>query len=467
MKVTFLGATSTVTGSRTLIERGQSKVLIDCGLFQGLKSLRLKNRAPFSVAPEEINAVFLTHAHLDHSGYLPLLVKNGFKGPIYCTHATKDLCKVLLPDSGHLQEEEAHYAEKRGYSKHHPPLPLYTRKDAERSLQSLAAVDWNKKIPVGDDSSHLEFEFFPAGHLFGAASILVTNGDRRILFSGDLGRVDDPLTRPPAFGASADDVVIESTYGNRNHPLAHPREALREIILRTYARGGVLLIPSFAVGRAQLVLYYLRELLDAGEIPAQPVYLNSPMAVKANQLYVAHAEGESKLTREHLMRICSTAEIVSTVDDSIRLNERKGPMIIIAASGMATGGRVLHHLRAFAGDPNNTVLFVGFQAAGTRGETVLNGAREVKIHGEYWPIRAEITNLDSMSAHADSQGLIEWASKIQPRPRRFFITHGEPAAADALRRKLEEKLGTKVVLPDYGEVFNLDDPIQVLGKGKA
>lgn len=460
MRIQFLGGTSTVTGSRTLVEVGRTKVLVDCGLFQGIKSLRLKNRDEFPIPPHEIDAVLLTHAHLDHSGYLPLLVKNGFRGPVYCTAATRDLCGILLPDSGHLQEEEARFAEKRGYSKHHPPLPLYTEKDAIASLRSLVDVPWRQKLAIGEDGSRLEFEMIPAGHLFGAASVLIKAGNKSILFSGDLGRVDDPLTRPPVFGVTADDVVLESTYGDRKHPNQNPREALKEVILRTHARGGVLLIPSFAVGRAQLVLHYIRELLDAGEIPKQPIFLNSPMAAKANELYVKNAAKESVLSRERLREVCETAKVVSTVEESQQLNERSGPMIIIAASGMATGGRVLHHLKAFAGSEKNTILFVGFQAAGTRGDTIVRGVREVKIHGEYWPIKAEVVQIDSMSGHADSAGLMEWAFKIEPKPRRFFVNHGEASASDALRRELVDHLGVEAVVPEIGSSFDLDQPIR-------
>jgi metallo-beta-lactamase family protein len=461
MKFTFLGANATVTGSRTLIEHGKTKVLIDCGLFQGVKTLRLKNRETFPIAPDQLDAVVLTHAHLDHSGYLPLLVKNGFSGPVFCSAATKDLCGILLPDSGYLQEEEAKYATKHRYSKHVKPEPLYTEADAEKSLEHLRSVQWKTRWAIGKDESKLEFELFPAGHLFGAASIRVSDGSKSILFSGDIGRENDPITNSPSVPAWADDVVIESTYGNRNHPVEDPKEALKKVILKTHARGGVLLIPSFAVGRAQTLLFYIRQLLDAGEIPNQPVYLNSPMANRASHIYVKHAGTESKLSKEELLRVCQTAKGVASIEESQAINESKGPMIIIAASGMATGGRVLHHLKAFGGDPRNTILFAGFQAAGTRGEAVVHGASEVKIHGEYWPIRAEVEQLDSMSGHADANGLLQWASKISPRPRRFFVNHGEPSAADALRRKLTDELGAETCVPESGAKVDRDQPVEI------
>jgi metallo-beta-lactamase family protein len=461
MKVTFLGANETVTGSMTLVQQGDTQVLVDCGLFQGTKNLRNRNWKAFPFSLEKLDAVILTHAHLDHSGAIPLLVKSGYKGPIYSTSATKDLCRVLLPDSGHLQEEEAKYAEHKRYSKKHPvPLPLYTVEDAMNSLRSFIEIPWRKPHALGVGASRIEFEFLPAGHLFGAASILVKDGSKSILFSGDVGTTDDPLTRSPSLGISADDVVIESTYGNRSHPVEKPEAILKNVIRRTYERGGVLLIPSFAVGRAQLILYYIRQLLDAKEIPDQPVYLNSPMATKASELYVQHAKVESKVSKEELERICSTAKVITTVEESIRLNEKKGPMIIVAASGMATGGRVLHHLKAFAGDPKNTILFAGFQAVGTRGDAIVHGADAVKIHGEYWPVRAEVIQLDCLSAHADQKGLLQWATSIKPTPRRFFVNHGEAVAADTLRRLLAEKLGVEAIVPTTGESFDLDDPIR-------
>lgn len=461
MNIKFLGATGTVTGSRYLLTAGGTRLLVDCGLFQGYKHLRLKNRDPFPIPATEIDAVLLTHAHLDHSGYIPLLVKNGFRGPIHCTAATRDLCRILLPDSGYLQEEEARFANKRGFSKHSPALPLYTREDAEQSLDVLAPVPWRKPltIPAGahsaDSSAHpIEVEFHPAGHLFGAATILVRHRGRSIVFSGDLGRTNDPLMPAPDFTSGADTLIVESTYGDRLHPTQDPMEEIRQIINRTAERGGVVLIPSFAVGRAQVLLHYIHELKQRNAIPDLPVFLNSPMAVHANQIFCRHA-AESRLSEADARAACATAHAVSSVEESKELNEKRGPMIVIAASGMATGGRVLHHLKAFAPDPKNTILFVGFQAGGTRGDAITRGAQEVKIHGEYWPIRAEVIRLDSMSAHADRNGLLDWVSNLKQRPTQIFVTHGEPAAADSLRRAIDERFDSRAIVPEFGRSFEL------------
>jgi len=461
MNIRFLGATETVTGSRYLVTVGDTRLLVDCGLFQGYKHLRLKNRDLFPVPATEIDAVLLTHAHLDHSGYIPLLVKNGFRGPIHCTAATRDLCRILLPDSGYLQEEEARFANKRGFSKHSPALPLYTREDAEHSLDSLVPVPWCKPFaitagPHSARSAHppIEVEFHPAGHLLGAASILIRHRGRSIIFSGDLGRTNDPLMPAPVFTQGADALVIESTYGDRLHPVQDSMEEVRQIINRTAERGGVVLIPSFAVGRAQALLHFIHELKQRNAIPDLPVFLNSPMAVHANQIFCRHA-AESKLSEADAHAACATAHAVSSVEESKELNEKRGPMIVIAASGMATGGRVLHHLKAFAPDPKNTILFVGFQAGGTRGDAITRGAQEVKIHGEYWPIRAEVVRLDSMSAHADRNGLLDWISSLKQRPTQIFVTHGEPAAADSLRRAIDERFGSRAIVPEFGRSFEL------------
>lgn len=457
MKIQFLGATQTVTGSRYLITQGENKVLIDCGLFQGYKHLRLKNWAEFPISPSEINAVLLTHAHLDHSGYIPLLIKNGFKGKIYCTYPTLDLCTLLLPDAGHLQEEEAKFANKHGYSKHRPALPLYTEKDAEQSLANFSVVNWKERYSVSalDPLNKIEFEFHPAGHLFGAATIIVYADGQSIAFSGDLGRSSDPVTRAPHFDIGADELVVESTYGNRQHLDTNPKDDLEKIILRTFKRKGTLMIPSFAVGRAQLVLYYIHQLKAEGKIPDIPVYLNSPMAIKSNDVFCRHF-AESKMSFEQAKSICAIAKPVLTVEESIALNNRTDPMILVAASGMATGGRVLHHIKAFGSDPKNTILFVGFQAGGTRGSAITNGVKEVKIHGQYWPINAEVAQLDSMSAHADGDEVLDWIGNLKKQPRRIFVTHGEPAAADELRRRISEKLNTVAIAPEYEQTFEID-----------
>lgn len=454
MTLRFFGATETVTGSRYLVTAGNTRVLIDCGLFQGYKHLRTKNWDAFPIPPSEIDAVLLTHAHLDHSGYIPLLVKNGFRGPVYSSHATQDLCRVLLPDSGFLQEEEAKFSNKRGFSKHSPAKPLYTREDAEKSLDSFRSVEWNSRLPLGTGAHPLEVQFFPAGHLLGAASLVLRYHGRSVAFSGDLGRSHDPLMPPPQTKFAVDHLIMESTYGDRSHPEEDPQTALRDIINRTAEREGVILIPSFAVGRAQLVLHYIRELKQSRLIPDLPVFLNSPMAAQANEIFCRHAR-ESKLSAAEARAVCETAHTISSVEESKKLNERRGPMIIIAASGMATGGRVLHHLKAFAPDPKNSIVFVGFQAGGTRGDTITRGIQEVKIHGEYIPIRAEVSRLDSMSAHADKSELLSWLHGLEKTPKQIYITHGEPTAAEALRVAINERYGSCAVVPEFGQTFKI------------
>ncbi|MES3037691.1 MAG: MBL fold metallo-hydrolase [Bdellovibrionota bacterium] len=458
MKIQFLGATQTVTGSRYLISKGKTKVLVDCGLFQGFKHLRLKNWDKLSFDVSEIDAVLLTHAHLDHSGYLPLLIKSGFNGRIYATQATIDLCSLLLPDSGYLQEEEASFANKHGYSKHSPAKPLYTEEDAKLCMDYFTPIKWKERSSISHPGStdKIEFEFFPAGHLLGAASILVKGDGKTIVFSGDLGRTDDPVTRVPHFdGNECDDLVIESTYGNKKHLNQDPKAALKEIILKTFNRNGTVIIPSFAVGRAQLVLYYIHQLKLENQIPDIPVYLNSPMASKTNQILGKHSK-ETKMSLEIINSICHTARVIGSTEESITLNENKTPKIIIAASGMATGGRVLHHLKSFGPDPKNSIVFVGFQAGGTRGDSLVRGAEEIKIHGTFWPMRAEIVQIDSMSAHADADGLLGWISGFKQKPRRVFVTHGEPEAAEEMRRRIEFELEINAVTPEFGQIFDTD-----------
>lgn len=445
MQIAFLGATGTVTGSKYLVSAGTGKILVDCGLFQGFKQLRLRNRTPFAVDPAAIDAVILTHAHLDHSGYLPLLINGGFAGKVYCSHATRDLCEILLPDSGHLQEEEAKYANRHGYSKHAPALPLYTQQDAERSLAFFAPVSFERDIEL---DGGLHFRLTPAGHILGAACVTLRNAKTSILFSGDLGRPHDLVMRPPAPVRRADYLVVESTYGQRRHETEDPRAALAAIVNRTAGRGGSVIIPAFAVGRVQTVLYYIHLLKAASAIPDIPVFLNSPMAADATRIFHNHPN-QHRLSREQCDAMCRTAHIVNSVEESKRLNDMREPMILISASGMATGGRVLHHLKVFAPDPRNTVLFVGFQAGGTRGEAMLNGAGSIKVHGEYVPVRAEVAVLHNMSAHADYQEIMDWLGHFERPPRETFVTHGEPAAADALRHRIEEQLHWRVQVPEY------------------
>jgi metallo-beta-lactamase family protein len=452
LQLQFLGATGTVTGSKYLLQSNDKNILIDCGLFQGYKQLRLRNWSPLPFNAKDIDVVILTHAHIDHSGYLPMLVKKGFKGPVYCTSATRDLCEVLLRDSAKLQEEEALYLNKHRFSKHKPALPLYTLDDAERSLELLQPVEYYNENKLGDS---LNFHMLPAGHILGAAMVYINNPETSILFTGDIGRPKDLIMKAPVSVKNADYLVVESTYGNRTHDPADPLDKLADVINRTIQRGGKVIIPTFAVGRAQSLLYGISLLKSKGAIPNElPVYLNSPMAEEATAIFDNHP-GEYRLTQEQTEAMCRTAHIVADVEASKKLNLRKEPMIILAGSGMATGGRVVHHLKAYAPDARNTILFSGFQAGGTRGAAMLDGAPEIKIHGEYVPIRAEVAVINNLSAHADANEIVAWLKHFQQAPRRTFITHGEPVAADALRLKIEEQLHWETYVPDYLEKLSL------------
>jgi metallo-beta-lactamase family protein len=451
MNLSFLGAAGTVTGSRYLVEDGGDPVLVDCGLFQGLKQLRLRNRAPFPVPVDRLASVILTHAHLDHSGYLPLLVRNGYEGRVLCTPATEELCGILLPDSGYLQEEEAARANRLGYSRHTPAEPLYTREDAQRSLQQLDALPLDVEHDAGGG---MAFRFRRAGHIIGSASITL-QGKRTLVFSGDLGRPHDPVLRPPERIARADYLVLESTYGDRLHPAEEPGEQLARVINRTVERDGVVVIPAFAVGRTQSLLYEIARLRARDRIPRLPVFVDSPMAINATELFLKHRD-EHKLSERDCVAFSGVATLARTVEESKAINLEKGPMIVISASGMATGGRVLFHLERFAPDPRNTILFAGFQAAGTRGAAMIAGAERVRAHGRDISVRAEVTVLDGLSAHADADELIEWLRGFETAPRTTFLTHGEPVAADALRQRIERELGWRVHVPDHLEQVKLE-----------
>lgn len=383
----------------------------------------------------------------------------GLPAPSYCTPATKDLSAILLPDSGYLQEEEARYANLRGHSKHNPALPLYTKEEAEQSLDSFREVPWGSPVKLGyphanDRHNELTFEFHPAGHILGAASVVVSIGETRVLFSGDLGRKNDPITRIPRCNVTSDILVVESTYGNRQHIECDPQAEICKTVLATYRRGGTLLIPSFAVGRAQLLLYYLYKLKRAGSIPDIPIYLNSPMALKANESFCRHFD-ESKLSRTKAEDIFSIATPVTSTEDSKRLQTEPTPKIVIAASGMATGGRVLHHLKSLAPDPKNTFLFCGFQTGGTGGEALTQGAPAVKIFGEMIPIRADVIRLDSLSAHADGGEILDWIEELAAIPPRIYVTHGEPAAAEELKNRISERFKVQVRAPEYFETVKI------------
>lgn len=452
MKLQFLGATGTVSGSKYLLEHGQQKIMLDCGLFQGYKQLRLRNWSALPVDPASLDAVILTHAHIDHSGYLPLLVRNGFRGRIYCTAATRDLCGILLPDSARLQEEEAEYANRRGFSRHKPALPLYTEQDALRCLKQFGVQKYDHALELGDG---LSVRLLPSGHLLGSAFAQFSHAGGSIVFSGDLGRPDDVMMPPPVRIPKADFLVVESTYGDRAHDPADPRIKLAEVINRTTERKGAVIIPAFAVGRTQTLLYFIHQLKVAGSIKDIPVYLNSPMATDATRLFETH-RSEHRLSREQCEAMCRTAKIINTVEESKALNRRSGPMIIIAGSGMATGGRVTHHLAAFAPDAKNTILFTGHQAGGTRGARMIAGETAIKIHGEMVPVRAEVDIINNLSAHADGNEIIAWLRGFEQAPRRVFVTHGEPGPADALRQRIENELHWTCEVPDYLEKVALD-----------
>ncbi|MGZ5847170.1 MAG: MBL fold metallo-hydrolase RNA specificity domain-containing protein [Ramlibacter sp.] len=451
MRLQFLGATDTVTGSRTLVQEGGASVLVDCGLFQGWKQLRLRNWAPPPLQPAALDAVILTHAHIDHSGYLPLLVKNGFRGPIHCSAATADLCRILLPDSAHLLEEEADFANRHGTSKHQPALPLYTQQDVERCLRLLRPQPWDSPWQAAPG---LQARLSPSGHMPGSSFVHLAGARTSILFSGDIGRPHDPVLRAPAVPPAAEHLVVESTYGDRLHARSDVLEELAAVVQRTAARGGVVVIPAFAVGRAQSLLHCLAQLRASGRIPALPVFLNSPMAAKANAVFLRHPD-QLRLTPAESDAMAGVAEIVETPDASRALNARRGPMVIIAGSGMATGGRVVHHLKAFAPDRRNTILLAGFQAGGTRGAALAGGASTIRIHGEDIPVRAEVAMLGHLSAHADAAEILAWLRSLPQAPRTTFINHGEPAASDALRQRIERELHWRVHLPWYLEAIDL------------
>lgn len=451
MRIRFLGGVGTVTGSKYVIETDSARIMVDCGLFQGYKNLRMRNWTPLPVPAASIDAVILTHAHIDHSGYLPLLVRQGFSGKIHATQATIDLAAILLPDSAWLQEKDAEYANRHGISKHHPALPLYDRGDAARVLGHFSPLDFGEKQALPDG---LELTFHRAGHILGAAMAEIGTPAGTILFSGDLGRPDSPIMYPPARIAHADWLVLESTYGDRVHDGKSAEDALADVIDRTARRGGSVIVPAFAVGRAQTLLFYLAHLRDAGRIPDLPVYLDSPMAIDATALYCRHAR-DHRLDAEETRRIFGIAHIVHEPEESKALDSDPHPKIIVSASGMATGGRVLYHLKHYVTDPRNTVLFAGYQAGGTRGAAMIGGAPQIRIHGEEFPVNAEIGMLGMLSAHADQQEIMNWTNGFTHPPRRTFIVHGEPQAADALRQRIERERGWDVTVPDYRDEAEL------------
>ncbi|MGX6571299.1 MBL fold metallo-hydrolase [Cupriavidus necator] len=452
MKLSFHGAAGTVTGSKYLVEHQGRRLLIDCGLFQGYKQLRLMNWEPLPFTATNIDAVVLTHSHLDHAGALPLLVKQGFQGPILATPSAIELCGLLLPDSGRIQEEDAAYANRHHTSKHVPALPLYTEDDARRALEQFQRLPFDKPMEV---LPGVTVNLRPAGHILGAASVELTAGQTTVLFSGDVGRPDDPLMRAPVSVRKADYIIVESTYGDRLHePTPNAQAMLGEAIARTAHRGGMVVIPAFAVGRAQLLLHLIHKLKQQGAIPNLPVFLDSPMAVDATEIYHRH-HAEHKLSVEDCLGMYKAARMVRTAEESRALAGLTFPAVIVSASGMATGGRVLHHLKNLAPDRRNTIILAGYQAGGTRGARLQAGERSLRIHGADIAVRAEVISLQGMSAHADARQLIEWLRSAPAAPRSVFVTHGEPGPADAIRQRIEQELGWTARVPLLGQSVEL------------
>ena len=453
--LSFLGAARSVTGSKHLVHTGDRRILVDCGLFQGLKSLRERNWAALPIAPSTIDTVVLTHAHIDHTGYLPRLIKQGFRGRVFCTPGTADLCRIMLPDAGRLAEEDARAANRGGYSKHAPALPLFTEDDAFKALEHLQPVGYQRVMPVGGD---VTIEFLDAGHLLGSAFVrmrLEGDGGRNILFGGDLGRYSRPVLPDPTPVAEADVLLVESTYGDRLHEADDDGERLAGIVSATVARGGKVIIPAFAVGRVEEVLYWLKRLEDAHRIPVVPVYLDSPMAVHALHHYASHSrdlDPDVQTTRGQLPAFATRRfTAISSPVQSKEVQSSPAPSIVVSASGMATGGRVLFHLKAALPNPRHTVLFVGYQAEGTRGRQLLDGAPEVKIHGEFVPVGASIARIDSMSAHADANEILRWLGGFTRPPTMTYLVHGEPTAQQALGERITKELGWPLHAPDYQE----------------
>jgi metallo-beta-lactamase family protein len=460
--IQFLGASGTVTGSKFLIDTGKTRFLIDCGMFQGPKKLRLLNWASSPFPPASVDHIILTHAHIDHSGMLPAIVRDGFQGAVWCTPATRELCEISLLDAAHLQEEDARFANKKGFSKHKPALPLYTVQDAARAINHLRAIDYDSERNLSD-GSHVCFR--DAGHMLGSAiaEVSIADGQKplRIVFSGDLGRYNALILRDPSPIDRADYLLVESTYGNRLHSSNEASDEIAEIVNKTAQHGGMLVIPAFAIGRTQTLLYVLRDLKSRGMIPDLPVFVDSPMAISVTQLFCKHIgefdEEAQKLYHEtgHCPVLCPGLRFIRTPQESQGLNDIRYPAIILSASGMATGGRILHHLKYRLPDPRNTILFVGYQAVGTRGHLMMTGAREIKIHGEMVPIRAQIRSIETFSGHADSTEIMRWLKEFKTPPKMTFVVHGEPDASAALADAIKNTLGWKTYIPEYLETMDL------------
>ncbi|MGB6483817.1 MAG: MBL fold metallo-hydrolase [Candidatus Acidiferrales bacterium] len=460
-KITFFGAVGAVTGSKYLVEVGGKRLLVDCGLFQGPKELRQKNWDRFPVDPASIDWIVLTHAHIDHTGYLPRIVRDGFRGPIYANAATHELCQLLLTDSAHLQEEDAQYATKKSYSSHKPALPLYTVQDAQQALKLFQEIPRKDPFTI---SPQFTVKPSDAGHILGSSSLQITiteNGKSSVVvFSGDVGRYNQAILNDPEPIAKADYILCESTYGDRDHPTASPYDAIADIVNRVVKRGGVIVIPAFAVGRTQTLLYILRKLEDEQRIPRLPMFVDSPMAISVTNLYVQHREDhrlqftqeETSGNRDPLN--VHEVHMTRSVEDSKKINNVKTPCIIISASGMCTGGRILHHLAQRLPDAHNAVILAGYQADGTLGRYLLSGGKAARIHGETIPVGAEIQEVSQFSAHGDRTELVRWLSGFTAPPKQLFLTHGEPAAAQSFRGTVQQKLGWHVTVPAQDDSFD-------------
>lgn len=443
VSIQFLGAAGTVTGSKHLLKTPSGNYLIDCGLFQGLKNLRLKNWESLPLDISRLKAVFLTHAHLDHCGYLPLLYKGGFRGDIYCSEPTRDLAEIILRDSAKIQEEDAAIANKKKFTKHNPAVALYTEELVEKTLPLFKVVDASAPVKINDD---VEVTFYPNGHILGSCFLLVKAHGKKLIFSGDLGRPVSPLLNKPTPIKPADIIVMESTYGDRIHPSEDILDQLANVINDTLRQKGSLLIPSFAVGRAQELMHLVNELKRQNRIPDVPVYLDTPMGANATEIFRKYASWH-KLTADQCNAIFERVEIVSKFEDTLAVIDTPGSKVVIAASGMLTGGRVLYYLEKYLENRRNTILLTGFQSEGTRGRALQDGAYELKMHGSYYPVKAQIRSLSSMSGHADQAEMMDWLSQIGEPPKKLFLVHGENSSREAFRVKIEATLGWTVVVP--------------------
>lgn len=451
MKIYFLGAAGTVTGSKFVVEHNETRILIDCGLFQGLKPLRELNWQPLSVLPSTIDFVLLTHGHLDHCGWLPKLVNDGFLGKIFCTSPTKQISQLILLDSAKIQEEEAERANKENYSKHNPAKPLYTVKDAEKVIPFFRVVDKDLEVKLTDD---IYFKFFYASHIIGACSIELHIEDKILIFSGDIGQDDDVLLFPPMKPKKADFVFMESTYGNRLHPENDVMFELEQIINNTFQKGGNIVIPSFAVERAQTIMYLLWQLKEQKRIPDIPYVIDTPMGISVLDVFLQNTKWH-KLNPHQCEEMCSMFTMISSYKDTIEMIYNEKPKVVIAASGMITGGRVLSYLERYIIDEKNTVLLVGYQAEGTRGRKLLEGAKDIKFYGKYYPVNANIIMVEGLSAHGDQKDLINWLSDLEEKPQKVFLIHGENSAADELRIKINETYGFDCIVPFIEQIVEI------------